>query len=70
MGDPIGTINNLLQKLNLCEERAKQCSELRGYLNGDDSDRVWKALGIIVISYDEWGEANGTLAAELLGNRL
>jgi hypothetical protein len=53
MGDPIGTIKDLLQKLNLCEERAKQCSKLPGYLKGDDSDRVWKALAIIVISYDE-----------------
>ncbi|KAF8848986.1 hypothetical protein BDZ45DRAFT_697930 [Acephala macrosclerotiorum] len=70
MGDPIGTIKDLLNKLSRCEERAKACHELSISLNGNESDRVWKSLAVIAISYDEWGEGLGSNALSLLGNRL
>lgn len=70
MGDPIGTIKDLLLKLSQCEERAKVCLELSARLNSDDSERVCQSLAVIALSYDEWGDENGSNALRLLGGKL
>ncbi|CZR68057.1 uncharacterized protein PAC_17956 [Phialocephala subalpina] len=70
MGDPIGTIKDLLQKLSKCEARANACFELRANSSGNETDRVWKSLAVIAISFDEWGGDNGSNALRLLGHRL
>jgi hypothetical protein len=62
MGDPIGTIKDLREKLSRCEKLAAYF-EKRGL-----TDRQWKALAMICIAFDEWGQGNA--ARELLDNQL
>jgi hypothetical protein len=60
MGDPISTIKDLRKKISRCEEHAADFAKRRVLSNGDPSDaeRAWKALAMITISYDEWGQGD------------
>ena len=48
IADPIDTNWSLAHKIYLCHSHAVRWS----------GDKDWKALGMIVVSYDEWGEGN------------
>lgn len=58
IADPIDTNWSLSHKIYLCHSHAARWS----------GDEDWKALGMIVVSYDEWGEGNA--AAETLREAL
>jgi len=62
LGDPVGTIKDLLRVLSKCQDRANFWREhLNGQehrLTADQLDRAWKAFTIIVVSYDEWGQGD------------
>jgi hypothetical protein len=62
MGDPMGTIKDLREKLSRCEEHAVYF-ERRGL-----PPRVWKALAMICVAYDESGQ--GYAVREILGEQL
>ncbi len=64
MGDPIGTIKDLREKLARCEDHAihfekhkiKSSKKLWPRKKRHLSSREWKALAMICVAYDEWGE--------------
>jgi hypothetical protein len=62
MGDPMGTIKDLREKLSRCEEHAVYFEEF-GLLPCQ-----WKALAMICVAYDEWGQ--GYAARKVLGELL
>ena len=62
MGDPIGTIKDLREKLSRCDKFATHFED-RGL-----RDRQWKALAMICIAFDEWGQ--GDVAKGLLDKQL
>ena len=72
LGDPVDTIRNLIYTLSNCQRRAqywkKQFSDTLLPLIGDKPDREWKALALITISYDEWGQ--GDKASKILYESL
>jgi hypothetical protein len=81
MGDPIGSIRDLLRKLDRCEARAREFALeveyktqslewFQGCLKNEKPERVWKSLAIIVVSYDEWGEGKGNQVEEALKKTL
>jgi len=64
MGDPIGSIMDLLQKLSRCQKLAKELQELC-----TEPEGVWKSLALIIVSYDEWGDMDND-RVETLRNKL
>jgi hypothetical protein len=75
LGDPIGTIKDLLRAISDCQQRAdfwrkyitnQKSSERQ--LTAAQADHVWKAFTIISISCDEWGK--GDEVQEMLKNTL
>jgi hypothetical protein len=70
MGDPISTIKDLQEKLSRCEDHAVYFKKrnVKSKSRGCLSDREWKALAMICVAYDEWGE--GYAAQEALGKQL
>ena len=62
MGDPMGTINDLRKKLSRCGEHALYFKK-RGL-----PLREWKALAMICIAFDEWGQ--GYIVQDILGAQL
>jgi hypothetical protein len=70
MGDPIGTIKDLQKKISRCEARADYFARRLRLPDGDplDTERAWKALAMITVSYDEWGR--GDEAQDNLGRAL
>jgi hypothetical protein len=69
MGDPISTIKDLRKKISRCEDCATHFAE-RLVLPNDDRlcRRAWKALAMITVSYDEWGQ--GDEVQKALGEAL
>lgn len=55
IGDPLDTVWSLSHKIFLCHTRGAKWS----------GDRDWKALGMITISFEEWGEGDQTEKALL-----
>ena len=81
LGDPIGTIKDLLLKVASCEDRALLWvhllqSDLRPlaldepHARYTKSVRIWKAMTTIADSYDEWGQDKGNLATDFMKERL
>ena len=81
MGDPIGTIKDLLLKMASCQDRAARWvdllqTDLKELIPEERQNRyprrvqIWKAFGTIVDSYDEWGQEKGNLATGFLKERL
>ena len=78
LGNPVGTLKNLLLKVASCQSRAvfwASCfeEEMKPLVEGDDpalhladATKKWKALAMIIDSYDEWGYAKGNEARNLL----
>lgn len=65
LGDPVGTIKDLLCVISNCQRRA---DFWRQHLTSTRADRAWKAFTILTISYDEWGK--GDEVQEILKNNL
>ena len=82
LGDPIGTIANLLLKVESCQRRARSWEEkfdndLRGLVDAAGPtvrytayEMQWKRLAIIGDSYDEWGQVVGDTVQEKLWDAL
>ena len=81
LGNPIGTLKSLLLKIASCQTRAEFWADRLGgdlshLIEGDEDKRTketkrkWKALGIIVDAYDEWGYEKGGRAQSFLYERL
>jgi hypothetical protein len=62
MGDPIGTIKDLREKLSQCDKFAAHFED-RGL-----TETQWQALAMICIAFDEWGQ--GYTARKLLDKQL
>lgn len=65
LGDPVGTIKDLLHVISNCQRRADFWRTYlarryphKQHLSSIQVDRAWKAFTIIAISYDEWGRGN------------
>ena len=62
LGDPIDSLMSMILTLALCSSRAKRakfvCKEARILPSGEDYERTWKALAMIMISYDECGKSD------------
>jgi hypothetical protein len=81
LGDPIGSITDILWKFENCQSRATfwhakiSTQSLLPWTHADltpevKQDRLWKALTIITDSYDEWGCEEGERALEALKQGL
>jgi hypothetical protein len=71
IGDPIGTINDLLRVTSSCQKRAESWREyLKSNLSGEEAKLVWKSFTIVTVSYDEWGEKWGNTAMDVLQDSL
>jgi hypothetical protein len=78
LGDPIGTITDLLWKIDGCQSRAvfwQDQLENNLAVIGDqkselEKERLWKSLAIIIDSFDEWGLEVGTIAQNYLSAEL
>lgn len=81
LGDPLGTLMDLLRKLDSCQGRAvtwqkaiTSTSRLPATPDGNlpavGKDRLWKAFTIITDSYDEWGIYRGKSVYYHLNNML
>jgi hypothetical protein len=83
LGDPIGTIADLLRKIDSCQSRAVFWRERFGNalaifnLHGHDArsgarfeKRLWRSFAVIVDSYDEWGLSVGDIATFYLQDKL
>lgn len=61
LGDPIDSMTSLMVTLWSCNSRAKLAKQLCSDLEIDNShpeyQRTWKALAIIMVSYDECGKS-------------
>jgi hypothetical protein len=68
MGDPISTIKDLRKKISRCEDHADYFDTRLVLPKSALSVREWKALAMIALSYDEWGEGNA--ARDALGKEL
>jgi hypothetical protein len=72
LGDPIGTIKDLLSVISSCQQRANfwlcHLGSDERHLTSDQARRAWQAFTIITISYDEWRK--GDKAQEFLQNVL
>jgi hypothetical protein len=70
LGDPIGTIADLLRKIDGCQSCAtfwQDQLENNLAVIGDqkselEKERLWKSLAIIIDSFDEWGLQVGNIA--------
>ena len=60
LGDPIDTISSLLYKLAVCQSRAELLRK-KGI-----SDQDWKALALLMDSYDECGDSQAAIKLESL----
>jgi hypothetical protein len=82
LGDPIGSSTDLVRKLDSCQSRAGywkyelEGNRLKPTLQNCEGprqlykQRLWKALALIIVSYDEWGLEKGTSAEEFLTAEL
>ena len=82
LGNPVGTMKNLLLKVASCQNRAvfwASCfeKELKPLLDKYDlssqtvdATSEWKALALIADSYDEWGHDKGNEARNILWRTL
>jgi hypothetical protein len=82
LGDPVGSSTDLIRKIDSCQERARfwkdalTCPGLELVLDDHDEprrhyqQRLWKALALISVSYDEWGSEKGTIAQDYLQRTL
>jgi hypothetical protein len=82
LGDPIGSTTDLLRKIDSCQSRAESWkhkldnNHLRLKLQDHEGlhelypQRLWKALALIIVSYDEWGSEKGTDAESFLTDEL
>ena len=81
LGNPIGTLKSLILKVASCQTRAQfWANQFKNGLDDlprkgiehqiNETRRKWKALTIIVDSYDEWSYERGQEAQEFLYNRL
>lgn len=75
LGDPVGTVKDLLRTISSCQERADfwrtyiaEPQPDKEQLNSVQKDHLWKAFTIITISYDEWRK--GDEVQETLKNSL
>ena len=61
LGDPIDTIRSLLAKISTCQtianEWREECEKLLEKPPGEDEDRDWKALALVIDAYGEWNVA-------------
>ncbi|ORX95507.1 hypothetical protein BCR34DRAFT_607932 [Clohesyomyces aquaticus] len=57
LGDPIDSLSSILLTLALCKSRVQKAKEACREVKVPESDRVWKALAMIMISYDECGKS-------------
>jgi hypothetical protein len=71
LGNPVGTLKNLLLKVASCQSRAQDWADFfsrkqvlfEGEVappNARDFEEYWKALAVVIDSYDEWGYEVGT----------
>ncbi len=80
LGNPIGTIQDHLQKFQSCQRRAtywrERFTDIPTTVNRCDflglhsPERLWKAFAIITDSYDEWGVAVGDDVQDFLRAEL
>ena len=82
LGDPIGSSTDLVRKIDSCQSRAGYWkyrlddNKLRPKLQDHKGPhelyrrRLWKALALIITSYDEWGSDKGTSAERYLKEEL
>ena len=81
LGNPVGTLKSLLLKFASAQMRADYWiqrfnGELAALIQakGDDRkkevERRWKALALIVVSYDEWGHKKGNEVQAFLTTML
>lgn len=82
LGDPIGSSTDLIRKIDSSQSRAQTWKytlddpKIRPKLqdqNGSDElyrQRLWKALALIIVSYDEWGSDKGNSAECYLKQEL
>ena len=74
LGDPIGTLSNLLLKVGSCQDRADWWrKELQKIVDSEEpgvpclnEDKHWKQLVNIIDAYDEWGRDIGDQAQDAL----
>lgn len=84
MGNPTGTFWDLVLKIASTQGRALYWKEefgaggsLHGHVRGaepfdqfNDCERKWKALALIIDSFDEWGRDAGDFILDLLKEEL
>jgi hypothetical protein len=82
LGDPIGSSTDLIRKIDSCQSRAGHWQHILEDntstldLQGDEAthelyrQRLWKALALIIVSYDEWGSDKGSSAQCYLEEEL
>jgi hypothetical protein len=82
LGDPIGSSTDLIRKIDSCQKRAGvwkhelSLEELDRVLQDHEGSpkqyqqRLWKALALISVSYDEWGPDKGIAAEEYIKREL
>lgn len=82
LGDPIGSSTDLIRKIDSCQKRAGfwklelNRAELELILQDPEGShkhyqqRLWKALALISVSYDECGSDKGTAVEEYLLREL
>jgi hypothetical protein len=65
LGDPVGTIKDLLRVISSCQKRADAWKKYfdkpepgRRQLESVQIEHAWKSFTIITISYDEWGKGD------------
>ncbi|KAF2117639.1 hypothetical protein BDV96DRAFT_643991 [Lophiotrema nucula] len=60
LGDPIDSVTSMLVTFKKCDARVKEakkaCSDVEIEPQHPEYDRTWKALAIIMVSYDECGK--------------
>lgn len=82
LGDPIGSSTDLLRKIDSCQSRAgywkhqlddKKLKPILEDYEGSHElyrQRLWKALALIIVSYDEWGSDKGNSVEHFLKEEL
>lgn len=85
LGDPLGTLTNLLRKYDGCQSRAiywqtQFCGRGASLIFIQDlclaeglaasGDRLWKSFALLIDSYDEWGPAVGDQATAYFQDQL
>lgn len=83
MGNPIGTMQDLIMKTGSCRRRAEfwkaqfsgplicfSSGKRKSFQQFKDTEKFWKAFALIIDSFDEWGSTTGDDACKMLLGKL